>query len=275
MLINNEIYLQFNTMQKRDSTEILKEYSKFFHWTENEAVLDVGCGPGDVTTELLLPLLSDTSHLIGLDIDPSNIEYAKEKYSDKRLSFITADFGNKNITEILQKRTFTKIYSFYCLHWISDQKQVATNLCSLLQPGGQVLAIIMADTHAFTIYKALSEMEKWKPYMQDVDKFISPYFNIPDTKQMVLDIFSAAGLVVKNYEKRECHFTFPSFECQLDSFRAVNPFFKRIPDDLKAEFLEIVKQLLIRFQNVQSKSIEENLPTTCFYKLIILSLYKP
>lgn len=64
MLIHSEAYAQYNLMQIRDSTTIMKEYANVLNWTDYENVLDVGCGPGDVTVNLILPLMSSKSQLV-------------------------------------------------------------------------------------------------------------------------------------------------------------------------------------------------------------------
>lgn len=62
---NAELYLKYNTFQKKSATNLLKEFSNRLSWVENETVLDIGCGPGDVSTQVLLPQLpKDVSQLV-------------------------------------------------------------------------------------------------------------------------------------------------------------------------------------------------------------------
>lgn len=51
------LYETNNSMQQLDAAKLLSQYIDQFKWTDNESVLDVGCGPGNVTSKLLLPNL--------------------------------------------------------------------------------------------------------------------------------------------------------------------------------------------------------------------------
>ncbi|XP_011706064.1 PREDICTED: uncharacterized protein LOC105461267, partial [Wasmannia auropunctata] len=57
----------------------------------------VGCGPGDITKEILLPAIGSNAQLIGTDISESMIKYANETFSDKRLQYEVLDIGTKNL----------------------------------------------------------------------------------------------------------------------------------------------------------------------------------
>lgn len=50
------------------------------------------------------------------------VEYANEKYSNARLQFKVLDFSTKDIEDVFPEKPFSKLFSFYCLHWIQDQQ---------------------------------------------------------------------------------------------------------------------------------------------------------
>lgn len=52
-----ERYIKNNGMQRRDSKDISNTYIEKMVWTSDEIVLDLGCGPGDVTSDILYPYL--------------------------------------------------------------------------------------------------------------------------------------------------------------------------------------------------------------------------
>lgn len=54
-----EKYIKENGMQRRDVNDILHKFVKQMIWKPNEVVLDIGCGPGDVTTDILFPFLKN------------------------------------------------------------------------------------------------------------------------------------------------------------------------------------------------------------------------
>ncbi|GIY51505.1 hypothetical protein CEXT_438051 [Caerostris extrusa] len=53
--------------------------------TAKQVVLDVGCGPGMGTKELMLPLIQERlEKMFAFDVSPVMIEIANQKYSDKK-----------------------------------------------------------------------------------------------------------------------------------------------------------------------------------------------
>jgi juvenile hormone acid methyltransferase len=93
-------------------------------WKTGDRVLDLGCGPGSVTSQVLMPRLpADFGLLVGVDISPNMIQYASKTYTHPKLRFaqfdLTTDKGN---TSELWPPGFDKIFSFFCLHWIPDQR---------------------------------------------------------------------------------------------------------------------------------------------------------
>jgi juvenile hormone acid methyltransferase len=93
-------------------------------WKTGDRVLDLGCGPGSVTTQVLMPRLPDDfGLLVGADISPNMIQYANETYTHSKLKFIQFDLAKDiGITTELRPSDFDKIFSFFCLHWISDHR---------------------------------------------------------------------------------------------------------------------------------------------------------
>jgi len=119
-----KLYASCHELQARDATKVLSEYINSMSWKTGDRVLDLGCGPGSVTTQVLMPRLpADFGLLVGADLSADMIQYAREKYMHSKLRFtefdITKDIGN---TSQLRPSGFDKIFSFYCLHWIPDQR---------------------------------------------------------------------------------------------------------------------------------------------------------
>lgn len=50
---NPELYAAASALQKRDATIVLSQYLDRFLWTEDDDILDFGCGTGDITRQLL------------------------------------------------------------------------------------------------------------------------------------------------------------------------------------------------------------------------------
>ena len=54
-----ERYIRNNGIQQRDARDILAAYIEKMVWKSDEIVLDIGCGPGDVTSDILNPFLKN------------------------------------------------------------------------------------------------------------------------------------------------------------------------------------------------------------------------
>jgi juvenile hormone acid methyltransferase len=108
----------------REVNRVLPEYMKSMSWKTGDRVLDLGCGPGTMTTQVLMPRLpEDFGLLVGADLSANMIQYASEKYPHSKLRFtqfdLTKDIGN---TSQLLPSSFDKIFSFFCLHHIPDHR---------------------------------------------------------------------------------------------------------------------------------------------------------
>jgi len=49
---NPELYAVASALQKRDAALVLSQYLGRFDWTQQDDILDFGCGTGDITRHL-------------------------------------------------------------------------------------------------------------------------------------------------------------------------------------------------------------------------------
>lgn len=134
---NAKLYNKANPLQKRDAQQIINEFSHLVKRKSEEIdlnLLDVGCGSGDVLVEILLPALKNNfTEVVGVDISKEMIKYASEKYRYKFLKFLKADIESDFLSTKalkrnapkpgqLQPESFNFITSFFCLHWIQNQR---------------------------------------------------------------------------------------------------------------------------------------------------------
>lgn len=101
----------------------------------DEVVLDVGCGTGRLTAELvkLLPC----GRVIATDLSENMLRRARTTLQElkPRVSFVCAD---------VQQLPFVKrldgIFSTAALHWVKDHERMLRELLTALKPGGWLMA---------------------------------------------------------------------------------------------------------------------------------------
>ncbi|XP_018348891.1 PREDICTED: juvenile hormone acid O-methyltransferase-like [Trachymyrmex septentrionalis] len=165
-MANPTKYISSNEMQKRAVSIVIKEFTKDLK-NISGICMDVGCGPGDITNNILLPSLDSNSVIIGTDIHVTMIEYAKETYShNTRLKFEMLDIQTKNLPEKYVSK-FKHIFSFYTLHWCYKIRKVFENIYCMLQSGGTMLVLFPASHHIiFEVLKNVAHNSRFAPYLQ-------------------------------------------------------------------------------------------------------------
>lgn len=172
------LYHRSNDVQRRDAKQVLDEFAHMLQWREDgqDSVLDIGCGTGDVTIDYILPLMPNNySRLVGADLSEQMIGYARETYETEKISFEKLDIGIGIDAMSTEMEPFDHITSFYCLHWVQNQKLATKNIYRLLRPTGDCLVAFLASNPIYEIYKLLAQNVKWRKYMQNLNRFISPY----------------------------------------------------------------------------------------------------
>ncbi|TGZ48754.1 Uncharacterized protein DBV15_06800 [Temnothorax longispinosus] len=112
-------YITSDELQKCNMLSIIDEFSEDLKDVRGKC-MDIGCGPGDITKDFLLPNLSLDAQIIGTDISDSMIKYANKTFKDeKRLHFEVLDIQTKNLPKKYISE-FNHIFLFHSLHWCND-----------------------------------------------------------------------------------------------------------------------------------------------------------
>lgn len=123
---NADVYVELNqnTAKYSNIQQFLKHHEELMTWRPEEVVLDVGCGPGDVTARVLQQWLpADFRCMLGVDVSGKIIKHAQSVNANDKLEFLTVDIGS-DVSEIVRDEKyadgFDKVFSFYVLHWLQD-----------------------------------------------------------------------------------------------------------------------------------------------------------
>jgi trans-aconitate methyltransferase len=116
---------------------------------EGEAILDLGCGTGD----LAFSISKAGAKVVGLDFSPSMIRQATNKYPT--IPFNVADGENFTWGE-----PFDAVFSNAALHWMKRPKNVLECVSNILRPGGRFVAEFGGKGNVQSIVEALIESIK-------------------------------------------------------------------------------------------------------------------
>lgn len=265
-----EFYAKSNAMQKRDSEAILKMYGKEMNKDlKPETILDLGCGPGNITCDVVAPNFPNSTRIVGADKSPEMIKHATLYFRRESLSYAVLDVVDDQDVEkfINNHGTFSKVVSFYCLHWIKDHRKALENIKRLLTDEGECLLMFVSQCPVFIMYEKLAKKPEWAEYMSDFEDFV-PYTQhslYPDVSFSKL--MKEAGLEKKICELMNESYTFESTEDLIDGMKAVNPFIPRLPEDKVPEY---IKDCLMTLSTLAHKpSAEESEGHKFDYELLV------
>ena len=113
----------------------IERYDFAAKFIESGRVLDCACGVG-YGSERLAAAGSGRQLVIGVDLDPGAIDYAKAHYQSDQVEFVCAD-GSRFDSE-----PFDTIVSFETIEHVPDPETLIDNLTRLLKPGGCLIASV-------------------------------------------------------------------------------------------------------------------------------------
>lgn len=209
-----ELYAKSNSFQRVISLKVFEEFAHLLQWQEDgsDSILDVGCGSGDVTMDLILPQLpSNFRRLIGCDISDEMIKYAQQHYGHPNVIFDQLDIGG-SVDEFLNKfGTSDHIVSFFCLHWVQNQKAAMKNITKLLTPNGDCLLLFVISCDIFKVFNEMAKGSQWSQYMKDVNRFTSPYLDSVNPTDDLRVLLQSVGFTCCDIQTREVSHTYNNY----------------------------------------------------------------
>jgi len=155
-------------------------YHRFFvdDVSENNVVLDIGCGNGALTFDIA----KKAKYVYGIDKDEKNISYARKRYNADNITYIVGD-----ATEYEFNRKFDVIILSNVLEHIKNRIDFLSKIKNLANKF--LIRVPMINRDWIVLYKK----ELGLPYMSD------PTHDIEYTLETFIDELQQAGLELKNY----------------------------------------------------------------------------
>ena len=216
---------------------------------EYTSILDIGCGSGDFTKELL----SIAPYVVGVDYSASMIEKAKAAYTEPdNLWFQVEDI--RELSGITQ--TFDLVLAFHPIQWIpaADQSKAFEQMARCVAPDGICMLLVSDKQNIF--YKPLMDtvaQPKWKQY---IPSGIEPWNW--QTIPTIYHSFSQAGLHSKKifiwYKKYQFDSKQDFFNFMENWFYNAVPFEYLSPEKRTELFNEVLEQFLAE-QGYEGESV--------------------
>ncbi|KAI1751891.1 S-adenosyl-L-methionine-dependent methyltransferase [Xylaria castorea] len=100
--------------------------------TPGMRVLDVGCGPGDLTAQIA-EVVGENGSVVGIDPSKERIAIAMDERAKPNLSF---KVGRAEDLSQFPSSSFDALFVNSTLHWVEDQPAALVEFGRVLKPGG-------------------------------------------------------------------------------------------------------------------------------------------
>ncbi|CAN7942255.1 unnamed protein product [Ixodes hexagonus] len=211
--------------------------------TEDQQFLDLGCGTGNITRDVLLAQCPPCQRFVAVDSSDSMLEYARKHFAHPKICYDTLDILADDDVSDFAKRygQFDRVYSILCFNWIKDQEKAFKNASKLMKPGAEGLFWFNARTPQMRFRRKLAGMQRWNKYAKIFEESLPPTVDLVEDEAIVsymLGLLKSAHLTVSICEcpRRSANFLSSPFRSTGD-LMATNP--------IRALLTEEEEQLLL------------------------------
>ncbi|KAH7934121.1 hypothetical protein HPB49_021636 [Dermacentor silvarum] len=241
-------YAKHNKPQRKFNLQVLNFCQSMFREPsqENHQYLDIGCGTGDFTRDVLLPMCLPCRKIVGVDCSPEMIQHARRHSASEKLHFHVLDVCG-DVSGFAEKYGhFERVYSFYCLHWALDLGAAIKNIAKLLTPTGECLLAFYACHEVAIAWKRLVKLDRWAKYSEILLKYSPQTQDICDRQEQLRfmsRLLEGAGLSPSILETVRAT-TFDGFSEDeiVATYMNIIPIIKLVTPEEKEELLEFTRE---------------------------------
>lgn len=265
-------YRAHSDLQQNTAKYFLK--TKHFKMKSHHRLLDIGCGPGDITKTCSRYTRDKhfNGKIVGIDKSKEMITYAKQQVADDGLLFI-----RKSVEQLHYFEQFDRIVSFYCLHWVEDKDLAFKNIARSLKEGGEAFLLIpYQSTEIHEAVKKVANAAAWQPYFA---AFSDPR-RAPLDKEQLRRVIQASGLLCADEELETCFrwYDFKNEAAMLGFLQAWSPYYKwlqkNFPDN-ESLLLNFGREVIKMHQALIGSFEQPDLLYAISLRLFELRLTKP
>lgn len=224
---NPEKYLEFKEQRSAPFDDLLK----LVRVRTGLKVVDLGCGTGELTRKLANTL--PDSEVLGIDSSPEMLK-ASQAWTRSRLRFELGD-------QAALTGAYDLIFSNAALQWSEGHTELIPRLFHCLKPGGQI-AVQVPSNHNHVSHRVYREVAAREPFITALNGYNrqSPVLTI---EAYAARLFQEDAQEIVVFEKVYPHIL-ESADAVVDwiSGTALVPYFERLSDSLRAEFIEAIRK---------------------------------
>lgn len=243
--------------QYKKQEELFEAYADWIRLDECKNIIDVGCGSGRATKELLADKARQ-ANVVGVDFSESMIKEAKEGYRASNLKFKQAD-GQKLPEKYKEK--FDLLLSQHVIHWMSDHEAFVKSAGLVLASGGKLLVggagkAVPEDgrDYIWRAVKKVAEKEQWKQLFAGLggaENFEDKNHSIdPESMKKWLTEAGFGDIKIENRGYTDCYFDSQEklagfFKALIGAFSAnklPDAMAEKLTQDVAAEYKGIIEQ---------------------------------
>ncbi len=197
------------------------------------AVVDLGCGTGELTRRLadLLP----ESRVLGIDNSPQMLERARTQ-ARPGLTFAIGDIADLD-------GEWDLVFSHAAIHWLEDHGELVPRLFSYLRPDGQ-MAVQLPSNHRHPAHTLIIDTAREEPFRTALGGWVrqSPVLEIDRYAEL---LYQCGAERITVYEKVYPHLLADANAlAEWTSGTTLVPYFERLPRELHDPFLDSYRQKL-------------------------------
>ena len=231
---DGEKYKQASKHQKEWGNRLISELD----FDEDETILDLGCGDGVLTNQL--SSLVPNGKVIGIDASHGMIETAK-KHRANNLRFICMDINSLSFAN-----EFDIIFSNATLHWIKNHDRLLKGSLIALKPNGIIRWNFAGDGNCSNFYKIVKAAMKEDVYKHHFANFDWPWFMPTKAEYEILLANAGFSSFQIEFENADRYFANSDEMIKWIDQPSLVPFIKVLPDEIKADFRDIVVDRMIK-----------------------------
>jgi len=197
-----EVAEKYDATMGRWSRQLAPLFIEFAVVRDGDAVLDVGCGTGALSSNLVR--MTGAAKIVGIDPAEGFIAAARKQISDPRVTFEVGDAQQMPYADA----SFHRALALLAMNFIPDQPRAMREMRRVTKPGGVVAAAMWDNSPANELIQCF-----WIA-ARELDPNLKRPSNVPGSNgsaEILSKLFGGAGLTALNVSP----LTIP---CELASF---------------------------------------------------------